>query len=34
MRLHVPAKERKDVELEKKASEQVKSIKGLKSSFI
>jgi len=34
MRLLVPAKDRKDVELEKKASEQVKSIKGLKSSFI
>lgn len=33
MRLLVPARERKDKELEKIASEQVKSIKGLKSSF-
>ena len=34
MRLLVPAKERKDEELAKKASEQVKSINGLNSSFI
>ena len=34
MRLLVPARDRKDIELEKKASEQVKSINGLNSSFI